>query len=145
MKLALLTSFRHVLLMKYVLVHHLNAFIYLSISFVSHISIQHYESFTFLHNKHTPLVNLTPKHRRDIITQSHTHAVILDEDLDFELIELLTVSDLAEGPTSLAEGPSNIDALCLHLNRAHYNSPEILTNLAESPWNYISETESYKL
>jgi hypothetical protein len=54
-----------------------------------------------------PLVNLTPKHRRVIITQSRTHAIILDEDLDFELIELLSVSDLAEGPTSLAEGPSN--------------------------------------
>jgi hypothetical protein len=94
-----------------------------------------------LHNKHTPLVNLTPKHCRDIITQSHTHAIILDEDLDFELIELLTVSDLAEGPTSLAEGPSNTDVVCLHLNRAHYNSPENPTNLAESPWNYIEETE----
>jgi hypothetical protein len=67
------------------------------------------------------------------------------KDLDFELIELLTVSDLEKGLTSLAEGPSNTDAVCLHLNRAQYNSLETPTNLAESPWNYISETESYNL
>jgi hypothetical protein len=98
-----------------------------------------------LHNKHNPLVNFTPKHRRDIIAQSDTHAIILDEDLDFKLIELLNVSDLAESPTSLAEGLSNTDAVCQHLNRAHYNSTESPTNLSESLWNYISKTKSYKL
>jgi hypothetical protein len=40
MKLILLVSFKHVLLMKCVWVHHLSVFIYLSISFVSHMFIQ---------------------------------------------------------------------------------------------------------
>ena len=41
MKLVLLAYFKHVLLIGCVWVHHLIVFIYLSISFVSHMFIQH--------------------------------------------------------------------------------------------------------
>jgi hypothetical protein len=57
-------------------------------------------------------------------------------------VKLLTVSYLAKGPTSLAECPSNTDVVYLHLNRAHYNSMESPSNLAESLSTYNSNTES---
>jgi len=45
------------------------------------------------------------------------------------LIDLITVSDLTEGP-------STTDVVYLHLSSTHYNSPEGPTSLAECPINY---------
>ena len=52
---------------------------------------------------------------------------------------LYTISQLAEGPLHLAEGPSTTDVVCLHLIRTYYNSPEGPTSLAECPMNYNRE------
>jgi hypothetical protein len=75
-------------------------------------------------------------------TRQFAHARSLDEVLDFELEELLTISDMAVSPTTLAECPTTLIIVRLHFNRAHYNSPKSLTSLAESPLNYDSETKS---
>ena len=65
--------------------------------------------------------------------------------MDFELLELFTVSQLTEGPSTLEEGPSLLKPDYLHLSRVLYNSTESPSNWAEGPWNYISEIESLKL
>ena len=58
------------------------------------------------------------------------------------MIDLITISDLMEGPVSLAKGPSTTDVVCLHLSRALYNSSKGSTILAEYPLNYKPETEN---
>jgi len=99
MRLVLLAFFEHVLPRKYLCDH---------IFYISHSSPT-LGIFHFLHSEYMTLIRCTPKHPRDTITQSHTHAKLPPHTLSHSSSPSLSLSTTPRARRNKGGGRSGGD------------------------------------